>query len=442
MLKVKFKKMKSLITEENVLEDKSRQCNILLWDILNELCWLSTENFGYQDIEVYKICDLKTISDVFKTYAGSFYPSPWYGVVNANWLSAQLRLDPTESNFIQRNDNGRYIFKMNVATSLRNIFHAVDCRSGANKKKSSPEVCKYCGNGGLIVQNDEILFYDQSPEIRKELYELSKVLSKDRLKKHGFNVLVPKHNFTVGVNSLHNYMNIMDKLVKGFYNYLGRLGQIDPGAAAIGLNKLEALPEQLADGIKLYYEYNLEVDESKRKLMRSLNMNKVPRLHGNLATRMSRVICDTVDALSETYPTPRLLAYRSMMIILNETRMLLVQKTKDREFMQRKYEEVAFVGLIIYDYLGSYDYPNRWKSLSALEFFLFGPHREKLLHEKNVDSSNLSDQTGESAHAFVKRILTNNRDMAQVVVSLFRVISGIMDVRENKKRENQEVILS
>ena len=150
--------MKSYMTKEMVLENVSRRCNLILWDILNELYWLSTENFGFVDIEVYKICDLKTISDVFKTYASSYFPSPWYGIVNANWLTAQLRLHPSESHFIQKNIDGKYIFKMKFATKLRNIFHTESCRSGANKKKSATEACAYCGNGGSIVEIDEILY--------------------------------------------------------------------------------------------------------------------------------------------------------------------------------------------------------------------------------------------------------------------------------------------
>ena len=49
----------------------------------------------------------------------------------------------------------------------------------------------------------------------------------NRLKSPGFLVNVKENPYIVGVNGIHNYMNIFDKLVKALFGFVGELTQDD-----------------------------------------------------------------------------------------------------------------------------------------------------------------------------------------------------------------------
>ena len=72
-----YEELKRLATKENIINDNADDCNKLLWNLLAQLVLFVKKDFGFNDVKVFRICDLKTLGEVFDCAVSSKYPSPF-----------------------------------------------------------------------------------------------------------------------------------------------------------------------------------------------------------------------------------------------------------------------------------------------------------------------------------------------------------------------------
>ena len=200
--------------DERVLDTLNDNLDKLIQDLLL-LSEGPLADFGFTRIQSCYVLDLKSESILYSTSCSSTFPSPFFGGISADFIRKTLNKEEYFKQYFvaDESDQGKVVFDLcsNVSGELvRMPFHNPQI---CKRKTRSQKVCPRCGQGGYLSGSIHTpLDYDLG-DCRRKVFDACKDIPKHFLKDHGVNIREQYQMHVLGVNGLHNSLNVAEKFI-------------------------------------------------------------------------------------------------------------------------------------------------------------------------------------------------------------------------------------